>query len=291
MTPALANTSRAFRRLELRARMFREVRDFFFERDVLEVDTPTISKAASIDPFIDLLQTSCGHYLHSSPEYAMKQLLCQDSGDIYYLGHVFRKEEEGAQHRTEFSMLEWYRTNTCQTAFLREVHDLLSLFLGDLPMRIIPYEEAFSRYTSLPLASSSKELQTLVTRETAGWSRQDLLQWIWAFHIEPKFPQDALTVIVDFPPGEAALAQITQRDGKQVAERFEIFFGQVELGNGYHELSDPIEQRERLNEANSARKAAGKEAYPLDEEFLSALNIGLPPNTYGIAVGISLSKD
>ncbi len=253
-----------------RAKSLKEVRNFFDQRQVLEVDTPLLSTYAPIDTHIDLFEVDFSEnergYLHSSPEYGMKKLLAEGSGDIYQLGHVFRKDEVGRLHRPEFTMIEWYRTEATFDSFLKENLELLSLFLGSQSYEILTYSEAFARY------GSSKNLE----------SRDSNI--IWGCNVEPKLGKDRITVITDYPKEQAALAQIKSIDGVEVAERFEFYFNGIELGNGYHELIDPGEQKNRLIRSNEERIALGKDPLPLDPEFIEALEKGLP-DCYGIALG------
>ena len=102
------------------------------------------------------------------------------------------------------------------------------------------------------------------------------------FVVEPKLQN--LCVIRDFPASQSALAKTTTRDGEPIAERFEVYFQGTELANGFHELTDPVEQRRRLHASNTQREQMGKSALPIDEQFLSALEKGLP-DCCGVAVG------
>ncbi len=255
--------------LEYRAQSLKEVRTFFDARGVMEVDTPLLSPYAPIDTHIDLFDVDLNGkrgYLHSSPEYGMKKLLAEGSGDIYQLGHVFRKDEVGRLHRPEFTMIEWYRTETTFSSFLEENLELLSLFLGDQPYKILTYQEAFERF------GSSEGLEI------------DDPNIIWGCRVEPKLGNDKITVITNYPKEQAALAQIKTIDGVEVAERFEFYFNGIELGNGYHELTDPVEQKKRLIASNKERLALGKEPLPFDPGLIIALEKGLP-DCYGIALG------
>ena len=261
-----------------RAQALKEVRAFFEQRAVLEVDTPLLSTYAPIDLHIDPFEVE-GGYLHSSPEYAMKKLLAAGSGDIYQLGHVFRKGEMGALHSPEFTMIEWYRLDTTEEAFIKENLELISLFLKDLSPKQLSYHEAFERAVGLPLHAPPHLLMTqAASRGLYLHDEQDIINLLWGSLVEPTF-QD-LTIIREFPHDQAALAQI--RSG--VAERFEIYYKGIELGNGYHELRDPIEQKKRLEQTNQARVALGKPPLICDPELLASLEKGLP-DCYGIALG------
>jgi len=275
-----------------RSHMLAALRAFFHERGVLEVDCPLLSHHAPIDAHIDLFEVNLGNekkgYLHSSPEYGMKRLLARDLGAIYQLSHVFRQGEAGAKHNPEFTLIEWYRPGFSFEAFLAETIDLISLFIGKLPYEILTYHQAFETYGKIDdrRASTQDLIQKIdevgIHPETED--REELLNLLWGCIIEPHFGKDKLTVIIDFPASQAMLAQTRVVNGEEVAERFEISYNQMELGNGYHELIDPQEQERRLHEANQKRIELGKEMLPVDHHFLQALQSGLP-DAYGIAIG------
>ncbi|MCP5504906.1 MAG: EF-P lysine aminoacylase GenX [Chlamydiales bacterium] len=273
--------------LEERAKSLQEVRAFFEKRGVMEVDTPLLSPYAPIDTHIDLFEVHFSEkekgYLHSSPEYGMKKLLAEGSGDIYQLGHVFRKDEVGRLHRPEFTMIEWYRTNGSQTSFLEENLELLSLFLGDQPYEILTYREAFENHLGIAWDAPREKLLEKA-KDIKIHDPSDLINILWGCFIEPKLGTEKITIITNYPKDQAALAQIKTIDGEEVAERFEFYFNGIELGNGYHELTDPVEQKNRLIKANEERVALGKPSLPLDPELIKALQKGLP-DCYGIALG------
>ncbi len=260
----------------MRSQALRMVRDFFYDRGVIEADVPALSPYGSIDPYIDLIETKDGGHLHSSPEYALKRLICEDSGDIYYLGHTFRKEEKSPLHNSEFTMIEWYRLNTDEKTFLQEVVDLISLFLGDLPVEMVDYEEAYRRYAR-PIG---------LEVDTSRWTKDDCFFYQWAKFVEPNLGKGHLTILTNFPKEHAVLARTRLVNGEEKAGRYEIYYEGIELGNGFDELSDPDEHLRRFIESNELRKAQGKTIYPIDELFLAALkNGGIPSRTFGIAVG------
>lgn len=273
--------------LRTRARSLKEVRAFFENRGVMEVDTPLLSPYAPIDTHIDLFEVTLSEnekgYLHSSPEYGMKKLLADGCGDIYQLGHVFRKDEVGRLHRPEFTMIEWYQANTTESSFIKENLSLLTLFLGNQPYEIISYREAFKKYFGVAW-DAPKEKLLKKAKSVEIHDSTDLVNILWGCFVEPQLGMDKITVITDFPKDQAALAKIKTIEGEQVAERFEFYFKGIELGNGYHELADPVEQKKRLIKANEERMALGKASLPLDFELIKALEKGLP-DCYGVALG------
>ena len=278
-------------RVQKRALMLKKVRAFFDERSCYEVDTPLLSKRACIDTHIDLFEVSISEketgYLHSSPEYAMKELLSQGSGDIYQLSHVYRKNEQGSLHHPIFTLIEWYRINTSYNAFIREACEVITLFIGPQPYETLSYEDAFLTFLKLnPFNASKEELIDCAKKrdiDLSSDSKDFILSQLWALFIEPHLGKKALSIITDYPPSQAALAKIHTRKGKKCAERFEIYYQGIELGNGYHELDDPQELKMRLDIANKERVSLGKQALPLDHSFLKAVeNL---PDCYGIAIG------
>jgi lysyl-tRNA synthetase class 2 len=270
--------------LRSRAAHLRSVRRFFEARHVLEVDCLALSEAAPIDLHIDVMKVDNRYYLHTSPEYAMKKLLSIGMGDIYQLGHVFRKEEVGPLHNPEFTIIEWYRLGFTFEAMIQETVDLIALFLGDQPVCTLSYADCFKRFLDVDVEQvTNAELLTYtqgLPPTAASWDKDTLLQLLLSTRIEPQLGSQGLFVLTHFPASQAALA----RTVGAVALRFEVYHQGIELANGYHELSDVKEQEGRLREANAARLLAGKEALPLDYDFLDALRRGLP-DCCGVAVG------
>jgi elongation factor P--(R)-beta-lysine ligase len=279
-----------------RAAMLAKARDFFAHRNVIEVDVPCLSLVADIATHIDLITALYNQtetcYLHPSAEYGMKSLLSEGIGDIYQLSHVFRDGEYSHKHNPEFMMVEWYRQNITFIDLIHETLDFISLFLGNLPRTIISYREVFQRYAGFDYLKAdtndllayikAKKIPAPSNIEDEG--KDGLLNIILGFDIEPHLGKDELCALAYYPSTQAALAMTIQNDDELVAERFEIYFNGVELCNGYHELTDPVEQRKRINQANQARIELGKKALPIDESFLAALEKGLP-DSCGVAVG------
>jgi len=276
-----------------RARSLQEARNFFEARGVIEVDTNILSPYAAIDSNIDVIPAEVFPneigYLHTSPEYAMKRLLSEGCPDIYFLGHVFRQGERGRFHNPEFTMAEWYRLGISFDAMIEECCDFISLFLGAFPVRKIGYREAFETYVGIdyskaPIEELRQKAIEFGASETAQWNRDALIHFLLTHAIEPHLGKNELTALIDYPPKEAALARLIERNGELVAKRFEIYFNGVELANGYHELPDGNELRKRFTEENEIRLAANKPAYALDEPFLAALGPQFP-NCCGVSVG------
>lgn len=260
--------------LRSRAEMLQKARNFFAERNILEVDPCALMKCPPNDANIDVIATDEG-FLHTSPEYAMKRLLSQGVGDCYFLGHVYRKGESGPLHNPEFTMAEWYRVGFSLDEMIQETADFLSLFLGPLPVRTLSYRNAFETFLQIDYT----DLASLHRHTPHPWPKETCLHYLISHKIEPHLGQGELTALIDFPPDQAALACVVEKEGELVAERFEIYYRGIELTNGYHELADAEEVRRRFEEKNKERI----EPYPIDEEFLASLQT--LPDCCGVAVG------
>ncbi len=274
--------------------MLARVRAFFAARNVLEVDTPILSPTAPIATHIDVMHVGVAPgqvgYLHTSPEHAMKRLLAMGSGDIYQLGHVFRAAEMGRKHNPEFMMIEWYRLQLDYDAFIEETLDVIRLFVGELPSERLTYRAALIRFAGCDITASDAELYAaagkheLLPKDFDPSDRDGLFNLLFSFLVEPHLGQEQLTVICDYPASQAALAKTRLLDGQLVAARYEIYFKGIELANGYDELTDAREQRRRYISDNEERVRRGKDALPLDEAFLEAIEHGFP-DCRGVAVG------
>jgi lysyl-tRNA synthetase class 2 len=286
--------------LKARAAILQQIRYFFIERGVLEVETPTLSAAALSSPAIDSFvtrYTGPGHaaganlYLHTSPEFPMKRLLAAGSGPIYQLGKVFRQGEAGRRHNPEFTLLEWYRPGFDHHALMDEVAALVAPILGlrEVAERL-SYRDAFMRYATVdPFVATIDELRTTAHRLgiesfDAGEERDIWLDLILSHRIEPHLGTGGLCFLTDYPASQAALARLNP-DNPAVAERFELYYRGVELANGFHELGDSIEQRQRFEAELAERAAQQRETPPMDELLLAALESGLP-ECAGVALGV-----
>ena len=275
--------------------MLAKTREFFRTRHICEVDCPMLSPVADVAAHIDLVTALYNQtqtcYLIPSPEYGMKKLLSEGMGDIYQLSHVFRDGECSSKHNPEFTMIEWYRVGMRFEALIAETMDLMQEFLGDLPRSTLSYREAFLRYAGFDYLAMNQEglLDYIAKKNISTYpnieneTKDDLLNLILA-SIEPEFGKEGLCALTYYPSTQAALAQTVVIGDEISAERFEIYYQGIELCNGYHELTDAFEQRLRLIEGNQKRLQLGKKALPIDEEFLSALEKGLP-DCCGVAVG------
>lgn len=275
--------------IKKRARMLEVVRSFFKNQGYLEVDLPSILKYPNLDLNIEPIECyplkDEKGFLHTSPEYAMKKLLGDGGDKIYFLGHVFRKNELGRLHNTEFTMVEWYQKNTTFDLFLKEILSFLALFLNYKKFEIIYYEEAFAKFASVNIHNKEKLIKVAKNfiQNAEKYDITTLRQLILSQLIEPKLGDGVFSVLCDFPKEEAALAKTIFKNGKEVSERFEIYFQGIELVNGYHELDQGEIQRKRFALLNEERKKIGLDNLIVDEEFLRSLDsIG---DCYGVSAG------
>lgn len=291
--------------LKARAELYSQLRAFFLERDVLEVETPILGRSTATDPHLDSLflnlvsEPGAGGetlYLHTSPEFPMKRLLASGSGAIFQITKTFRNAESGSRHNPEFSMLEWYRPGFSLTDLMQETSDLLRVLIGECQFKSTSYRNLFKAYLNIdPMAASLDTLQQIAI-EKAGYmgselTKDEYLDLLISICIEPHLGQAAEGTssplfVYDYPASQASLAAVKQdEDGYLVAERFELYINGLEIANAYHELTDAAEQRKRFEADNKERQNMGCEQIPLDESLLSALESGMP-DCSGVALGL-----
>lgn len=283
--------------IEARARLLADIRVFFAERDVLEVETAQLSSAGNSDPNIASIATDTDtrRFLRTSAEYPMKRLLAAGLPDIYELGRVFRAGEKGSRHNPEFTMLEWYRHQLGYHDLAEEVQQLIKYCghgkFDDWNIVHTTYRELFLKHLGLdPHHCDEEECRALALERGIHAGQLDLDGWLdllLTHLIQPGMNAEGITVITDFLPQQAALARIRQDAGNgiAVAERFEVYLGQAELANGYQELTDPQEQRQRFDQDRKLRQLRGEDITPVDQRLLAALNAGLPECS-GVALGV-----
>lgn len=283
--------------LHARARLYAMIRRFFSERGVLEVETPILSTAGNTDPNIESFRLHFSRageiqrWLRTSPEYPLKRLVAAGVGSCYELGRVFRNGEMGRMHNPEFSMLEWYRVGWTHHQLMDEcaelVKEALRLAGRSASVRETSFRHLYQEHLGLdPLTASEAELRgplAVFDIRADGLSRDDWLDLLMTHLIQPSFPDNRILLVYDYPKSQAALARIRQGD-VPVAERFELFLGPIELANGYHELNDPIEQRERFDRDLSQRRKRNTALPPVDERLLAALPA--LPDCAGVALGV-----
>jgi len=270
--------------LWIRARMIQAIRSFFIGRGYLEVETPHLIPAPIPEEHIDVLRSE-DWFLHPSPELCMKRLLAAGHSRIFQICRCFRAGERGARHLPEFTMLEWYRRDADYRDLMEECEAMISEVAGHLngrpslrfrnmeislhpPWERLTVDEAFRRYTPLSVSEAL---------------RDDRFDELLAVHIEPHLGTEKPTILYDYPAALGSLARL-KREDPALAERFEIYIGGLELANGFSELNDETEQRQRFLKTREDRSGLGKVTYPIPEKFLHDLQC--LPESSGIAFGI-----
>jgi lysyl-tRNA synthetase class 2 len=298
--------------IKARAQVYADIRAFFAERSVLEVETPLLSASTATDPFLASIpacvRSAAGlagrqFYLHTSPEFPMKRLLAAGSGAIYQICKTFRDGESGRRHNPEFTMLEWYRPGFTLEQLMNEVAELVNLVLHEHQSDVHPisYREAFQQYLNIdPFTIADNHLQDLAyaktgfsvsAQETIMTSRDDYLNLLLSHCIEPNLGRSdngkpVLCFLHAYPASQASLAKVTRDEmGQLVAERFELYINGLEIANGYFELTDASEQMQRFEQDNRQREKLKLPRIPVDTRFLAALESGMPECS-GVALGV-----
>ncbi|MEZ5498915.1 MAG: EF-P lysine aminoacylase EpmA [Steroidobacteraceae bacterium] len=281
-------------RLRQRADALARAREFFRARSIMEVDTPIVVGNAVTDANIEsaAVVTPGGRsFLHTSPEYAMKRLLAGGSGDIYQICHVVRDGESGRHHNREFTMVEWYRRDHTMEAMARETAAFVTYLLArDLPVRLLSYRDAFGQFLQFdPRGAGVDEWRELALRrgaraELAGeLDAAGIGDLLFGQFIAPQLGRGEICVLHRYPATQAALARTDPRD-PEVALRFELILEGLELANGFEELADAREQRQRFERDLAMRRERGQPAHALDERLLEAIAAGIGQCS-GVAVG------
>ena len=290
LTELARSNNRKQNRLHERARILRAVRSFFDARQFLEVETPIVVTSPGLDVHLaapEVITPAGTRYLITSPEYQMKRLLAGGLERIYQIGKCFRNDEIGERHQPEFTMLEWYRAYDGVDAVMSDTEELvanLATVLRGAPVL----------HTAHGPIDVAPPWPRMTVREAVGrFARMDVKDLlddeerfyrVMVEQVEPALADFGALFLTEYPASMASLARM-KPDDPSVAERFEAYVGGVELCNGFGELTDPREQRERLL-ANQAERSAQKlPVYPIDERFLRALEEGMPPSG-GNALGL-----
>jgi elongation factor P--(R)-beta-lysine ligase len=292
----------SFELLRLRAQLLQKIRQFFSDRNVLEVETPLLGSAIGTDPNLDFFTADylLPHrkqtlYLQTSPEFAMKRLLAMGSGSIFQICKAFRNGESGRFHNPEFTLLEWYRVGYDLAQLMAEVEGLITTLFAERalqPAQRISYQDLFQQTTGLnPLAfhyedyvsyaqnNGLVDAATLCGQDHASW-----LDFIFSQHIQPSLAHNTLWLVYGYPTCLPSLARLNWENPRTV-DRVELFINGVELGNGYHELCDAKEQARRFDKEIAIRQTSQRPSVSKDERFMAALEAGLP-DCSGIAIGL-----
>lgn len=304
-------------RLLMRGKIIAAVRQFFAQRDFIEVETGCLQVSPGNETHLHAFKTALNLpgqsprplYLHTSPEFACKKLLVAGEDRLLAIVHAFRNGEMTPLHHPEFTMLEWYRAHEDYTVLMRDCADLVRAaadvagctqfhWRGRLcdphaPFERISVAEAFEKYAEIDLLSTlnpepdlaglTAQARNIGIRLAADDTCSDIFSRILSEKVEPHLGQGRLTILDEYPSCEAALARKSPIDSR-VSERFEVYACGVELANAFGELTDPTEQRRRFEQEMREKQRIYGEAYPLDEDFLAAL-AHMPPAS-GIALGL-----
>lgn len=287
-----------------RGNVINEIRDFFKNKNVIEVETPSLSMGTVTDPYLDAFSTQYNYldnsdinqsqqlYLQTSPEFHMKRLLASGYGCIFQICKAFRHEDSGRYHNPEFTLLEWYRIGFDQHDLMAEVDELLSTVVKSPKSEKISYQNLFIKFVSIdPLTATFNQLYEVIELhgKAADWLYESddcdlLLQFIFSEIIEKNIGLSRPCFVYNFPIAQASLAKECVEDNR-VAQRFECYFKGVELANGFNELTDADIQITRFEQDNSKRQQLGLVTKNIDENFIKALQSGLP-QCAGVALGI-----
>lgn len=284
--------------LKKRMALIKAVRSFFDEQGFDEVETPALQVSPGMEPHLKAFKTelvnpeqdeSRDMYLHTSPEFAMKKLLVAGLPKIYQICHVFRNAEGSHLHSPEFTMIEWYRANAGYEAIMDDCVALLRSCAETLDIASYRYKgiscnpfmdwerisviDAYKKYAGIDVSPDSSPLE---------WD--ELFYKVFLNDIEPKLGREFPTILYDYPACMAALSRRKSEDPR-FAERFEIYVCGIELANAFGELTDAKEQRKRFEQDMGLKQELYGERYPIDEDFLTALDHGMPECS-GIALGV-----
>lgn len=293
--------------LEKRFKIIKLIREFFWSRDFIEVDVPTLIKYPGQEPNISAIETILHNergekfksYLHTSPEYAMKKMLAAGFSSIFYLGKTFRDEESfGGTHNPEFTMLEYYRTDADMFDLMKDLDELLDFILKK-SQGIFNFQ--FSNFQKISMKDLWEEtikvnLDEYLTREKM-WelckekkynvkddeSYEELFYRIFLNEIEPNLKDRGAVIVYNYPAQMASLSRLSEEDHRY-AERFEVYIDGLELANAFSELTDSEEQLKRLQDEQKERDRQGKKVYEIDKDFIEA--VGQMPKSAGIALGV-----
>ncbi len=289
--------------LHQRAKLLKQIRHFFSERSVLEVETPLLCQMTGTDPQLDFFKSEFiqsphqqALYLQTSPEFAMKRLLAAGSGSIYQICKAFRNAEKGHYHNPEFSILEWYRVGFDLADLMYETEQLIAqvsqVFQYSIAFVRLAYVDVFQQQTGLHPLVFERECYVAYANQQ-GWTELDRvcgddhavwLDVLFSLKVQPYLATLGGVMIYHYPAVQSSLARLNA-DQPLLAERFEVFIDGIELGNGFYELNDATEQAERFRREQQIRRQRDLPAVEIDLRLLAALESGLP-DCSGIAIGL-----
>lgn len=282
-----------------RSELYQMIRRHFDRESFQEVETPNWVRSPGVDVYLEPVRADFSngvdrtrHWLHTSPEFSMKQMLVDGFERIFQIAKVYRNGEVGPLHNPEFTILEWYRAWEGYDAILRDLEAICTGLPGvDGPFDRITMHELFEKCVGIDILAedTSEKLAEACRREgvlnpPAGRTWDDIFFELMVTHIDAYLRTCGAVVVTHWPVSQAALARRCDQDPR-VALRFELYVGGVELANGFEELTDPVEQRKRFEEDRRRRASQGLPDLPMPVGFLRALERGMPPSS-GVAVGL-----
>lgn len=297
-------------KLRTRTQIIKSVRNFFDKDNFLEVETPILQYSPGLEPHLHAFETkiytpdmqaSRDMYLHTSPEFAMKKLLVAGLPKIYQICHVFRNAEKSPNHSAEFSMIEWYRAGVNYEKIMNDCVELLRYICKSINIdkfyfrgieadpfkdwEFITVKDAFEKYANVTLETDLlAQIKKLDIHYSDKDSWEDLFFRIFLELIEPKLGLGAPTILYEYPISMAALSKPKEAN-PAYAERFELYVCGLELANAFGELTDSKIQLERFKSDMKLKQDLYGYSYPIDKDFINALEYGLPECS-GIALGI-----
>ena len=271
-------------RLKTRSELLRALRDGFYAADFCEVTTPVKIPAPAPEEYIEAVPAGNG-FLRTSPELAMKRLLCAGMERIFQIGPAFRAEERGRKHREEFTILEYYAVRWDY----RELAEFTAGLLAEAAKTVLGATGISYRGAKIDMARHRFVTVDEAFRKYAGVSAFEAdaagnFDELMVLKVEPQLGRECPEFLIDYPANRASLARLSAADPR-VAERWELYIAGLELGNAFGELTDAAEQRRRFAAAARFRAEHGMLPYPDAADFLAALEHGMPESS-GCAVGL-----
>lgn len=299
----------------VRSHVIKSIRDFFWKKDFLEVETPQLVNLPSMEPYLEVFETTLldeekkeyRAFLTSSPEFSMKKLLAGGYENIFQICKSYRNQEGwSSRHNPEFTILEWYRTKADYTNIMDDCENLFRHIGKELnqtqleyqgrtfdlskPWQRISVAEAFALYSEIDTDTLLDHQKLLVVAKEKGYTIEKQTTWEQAFNqiflneVEPHLGRTEPTILYDYPAEMAALSRRKQNDPR-FAERFEFYIAGLELGNAFSELTDWQEQLKRLKADRQEKENLERTLFDVDQDFINALKSGVE-DCAGIAVGV-----
>jgi len=316
----LKNNPRLKQNYKTRIQILRAIREFFWSQNFIETETPIAVRYPGQEPYLNPIPVLFHDpqvreekfYLQTSPEFAMKKLLASGFSRIFQICKCFRDYESfGGLHNTEFTMIEWYRVPGRLSNIMDDVENLFKFVSKKLKRYEISekrysgvmtnamgewdgvsMKELWKKYLDVNLDDHLKiEVMKGLLRDMRyeisdinSYSYEDLFFKIFLNEIEPHLGKERPIFVYDYPARMCSLSRLCEHDNRY-AERFELYINGMEIANAFGELTDADEQNKRLGEDRKLREELGKKVYPVDPEFIKALQSGLP-KVAGVALGV-----